>query len=72
MSQFFASGGQGVGVLASASVLPMSIHDLFPLGWVGWISLQSKGLSKLLLIIKNSGKCYHYIKKKIKPPNPII
>ena len=43
MSQFFASGGQ-IGVLASASVLPMNIQDSFPLGWTGWISLQSKRL----------------------------
>ena len=47
MSQFFASGGQHIGVSASASVLPMSIQDLFPLGWTGWISLQSKGLSRI-------------------------
>ena len=47
MSQFFASGGQRIGVLASASVLPMNIQDWFPLGWAGWISLQSKGLSKV-------------------------
>ena len=47
MSQFFASGGQSIGVSASASVLPMSIQDWFPLGWTGWISLQSKGLSKV-------------------------
>ena len=46
MSQFFASGGQSFGVSASASVLPMSIQDWFPLGWTGWISLQSKGLSR--------------------------
>ena len=46
MSQFFASGGQSIGVSASASVLPMNIHDWFPLGWTGWISLQSKGLSR--------------------------
>ena len=45
MSQFFASGGQSVGVSASTSVLPMNIQDWFPLGWTGWISLQSKGLS---------------------------
>ena len=45
MSQFFASGGQSIGVSASASVLPMNIQDWFPLGWTGWISLQSKGLS---------------------------
>ena len=39
-NQFFASGGQSIG--ASASVLPMNIQDWFPLGWTGWISLQSK------------------------------
>ena len=47
MSQFFASGGQSIGALASASVLPVNIQDLFPLGWTGWISLQSKGLSSV-------------------------
>ena len=47
MSQFFASGGQSIGVLALASVLPMNIQDWFPLGWTGWISLQSKGLSRV-------------------------
>ena len=47
MSQFFASGGQSIGVSASASGLPMSIQDWFPLGWTGWISLQSKGLSRV-------------------------
>ena len=47
MSQFFASGGQRIGVSASASVLPMNIQDWFPLGWTGYISLQSKGLSRL-------------------------
>ena len=47
MSQFFASGGQSIGVSASTSVLPMNIQDLFPLGWSCWISVQSKGLSKL-------------------------
>ena len=45
--QFFASGGQTIGVSASASVLPMKIQDWFPLGWTGWISLQSKGLSRV-------------------------
>ena len=44
MSQFFASGGQSIGVLASASILPMNVQDWSPLGWTGWISLQSKGL----------------------------
>ena len=47
MCQFFASGGQSIGVSASASVLPMNIQDWFPLGWTGWISLQSKGLSRV-------------------------
>ena len=47
MSQLFAWGGQNTGVSASASVLPMNIHDWFPLGWPGWISLQSKGLSRV-------------------------
>ena len=47
MSQFFASGGQSTRDSASASVLPMNIQDWFPLGWTGWISLQSKGLSRV-------------------------
>ena len=47
MSQFFASGGQRIGVSASASVLPVNIQDWFPLGWTGWISLLSKILSKV-------------------------
>ena len=47
MSQFFTSGGQSIGVSASASVLPMNTQD-WSLGWPGWISLQSKGLSNLL------------------------
>ena len=47
ISQFFASGGQSVGVSASVSVLPMNTQDWSPLGWTGWISLQSKGLSRV-------------------------
>ena len=47
MSQFFTSGGQSIGVSGLASVLPMSIQDWSPLGWTGWISLQSKGLSRV-------------------------
>ena len=42
------SGGQSIGLSASASVFPMNIQDWFPLGWTGWISLQSKGLSRVL------------------------
>ena len=47
MSQFFTSGGQSIGVSASASVLPMNTQDWSFLGWTGWISLQSKGLSRV-------------------------
>ena len=44
---FFTSGGQSIGASASASVLPVNIQDWFPSGWTGWISLQSKGLSRI-------------------------
>ena len=47
MSQLFAAGGQSIGASASASVLPMNTQDWSPLGWTGWISLQSKGLSRV-------------------------
>ena len=47
VSQLFASGGQSIGVSASASVLPMNIQDWFSLGWTGWISLQSKEPSRV-------------------------
>ena len=47
MSYFFVSGGQSIGVSASASVLPMNIQGQFPLGWTGWIFLQSNGLSRV-------------------------
>ena len=47
LSQFAPSGGQIIGVSASASVLPKNIQDWFPLGWTGWISLLSKGLSRV-------------------------
>ena len=47
MSQLFKSGGQSTRVSASASVLPMNTQDWSPLGWTGWISLQSKGLSNI-------------------------
>ena len=46
-SQFFASGGQSTGISTSASVLSMNIQDWFPLGWTSWVSLQSKGLSRV-------------------------
>ena len=48
VSQLFTSGGRSIGVSASAPVLPMNSQDWFPLGWTGWISLQSKELSRIL------------------------
>ena len=51
MSQLFVSVGQNIGVSASTSVLPMNIQDLFPLGLTGWISLKSKGLSRVFFNI---------------------
>ena len=50
MSQLSASGGQSTGVSASTSVLPMNTQDWSPLGWTGWITLQSKGLSRVFNI----------------------
>ena len=47
MSQFFTSGGQSIGVSVTSAILPMNIQDWFPLGLTGWISLQSKGLSRV-------------------------
>ena len=47
MRQFFASGGQSIGASYLASVLLMTIQDWFPWGWTGWISLHSKGLSRV-------------------------
>ena len=47
MSQLFTSGGQSIGVSASTSVLPMNTQDWFPLRWICWISLQSKGLTRV-------------------------
>ena len=56
MSQFFTSGGQSIGVSASASAIPMNIQDWFPLGWTCWISLQSKGLTLKSLLQHYSSK----------------
>ena len=53
MSQYFASGGQSIGVSASASVIPMNIEDWFPLGLTGLISLQFKGLSRVFSVQKH-------------------
>ena len=56
MSQLFASGGQSIGVAASISVLPMNTQDWSPLGWTGWISLQSNGLSRVFSSQHHSSK----------------
>ena len=53
VSQFFPSGGQSIGVSATASVLPMNIQNWFPLGWTGWISLQSKGVFSNITVQKH-------------------
>ena len=53
ISQLFASGGQSIGVSASTSVLPMNTQDWSPLEWTGWISLQSKGLSRVFSTVKS-------------------
>ena len=58
ISQFFPSGGQSIGVSASASVLPKNIQDWFPLGWTGWISLQSKRLSRVFF--NTTGQKYQF------------
>ena len=60
MSQFFTSGGQRIGVSASASVLPMNIQDRFPLGLTGLISLQSKGFSSVFKSISFSVLSFLY------------
>ena len=60
LSQFFTSGGQSIGVSASAPVLTMNIQDWFPLGWTGWISLQSKGLSRVFSNHSSYTRTYIY------------
>ena len=72
VSQLFPSGGQSIGVSASASVLPMNIQDCFPLGWIGWISLQSKGLKSLLQHHSSKAsilQCSAFFIVKISHPN---
>ena len=66
MSQFFTLGHQSIGVSASASVLPMNIQNWFPLGWTGWISLQSKGLSG---VFSNATWCILYSPEDWPLPN---
>ena len=72
VSQFFSRGGQSTGVLASASVLPMNIQDCSPLGWTGWISLQSKGLSRVFsnTIAPNYQFFSDIHKRLLKKPQP--
>ena len=67
MSQLFASDGQSIGVSASASVHPMNTQVWSPLGWTGWISLQSKGLSRVFSIASKPAKC-----KVIKSMHPLL
>ena len=68
MSQFFAAGGQSIGASASKSVLPMNTQDWSPLGWTGWISLQSKGLSRVFsnTTVQKHQKQYNIVKLKNK------
>ena len=53
MSQLFTSGGQNIGVSSSPPVFPMNTQDWSPLGWTGWISLQSKGLSRVFSLLQH-------------------
>ena len=73
MSQFFALGGQSIGVSASASVLPMNIQDWSPLRWTGWNSLQSKGLSR---VFSNTTGQKHILRRSaffiIQPSHPYL
>ena len=64
MSQLFTSGGQTIVVLASASILPMNTQDWSSLGWTGWISLQSKGLTRIQGTRKSFLQ-YHSLKASI-------
>ena len=65
MSQLFASGSQSIQVSASTSVLPMNTQDWSPLGWTGWISLKSKGLSRVFSKKKKSLLQHHSSKASI-------
>ena len=70
MSQFFTSGGQSIGASASVSVLPMNTQDGFLLGLTGWISLQSKGLSRVFFnttIQKHQFFCAFFIVQLLYP-----
>ena len=71
MSRFFESGGQSIGVSASASVLPMNIQDWFPLGLTGWISLQSKRLSRVFFNTTVQKHQFFGIQLSLKPNSHI-
>ena len=60
MSHFFTSGDQSIGVSTSASVLPVNTQDWSPLGWAGWITLQSKGLKSLLQHHSSKASILHH------------
>ena len=66
MSQLFASGGQSIGISASASVFPMNVQDWFPLGSIGWISLLSKGLLGVFSVTSKLFKIIQFLRKKEK------
>ena len=71
VSQFFASGGQSIGASALASHLPMNIQDSFSLGWTGWISLQSKGLSRVFFNTTVQKHQFFGIQLSLKPNSHI-
>ena len=73
-SPFFASDGQSIGVSASASVLQMNVQDWFPLGWTGWISLQSKGLLRVFYnttVQKHQFLSLPFLPPWMKPPSSL-
>ena len=72
MSQLFTSGGQSIGVSASASVLPMNVQDWSPLGWTGWISLQSKGLSRVFPNYKSTSPTTSQLQPQFKIFNSLV
>ena len=72
MSQFFASGGQSIGVSASASVLPMNTQDWSPLGWTDWISLQSKSLLQYHSSKASILRCSAFFRRRQRHPTPVL
>ena len=68
MSQFFTSSGQSIGVSGSTSVLPVNTQDWFPLGWTGWISLKSKGLSRVFTGLSSKASPMRHCSTLLFPP----